>query len=367
MKESYKNILIDASMILKGEPLALAKVFNKPWIVIYLDTLVKAGVNNNSTILIPKGLDDLFDNFKKEYCIQIIDKVDDWDNYLVLRLDQFIIPSEMFKLLKKRRSDVFSSVIFKITSQNDFKKVEAFIYRDIYYITARYFHLPLAKKLAFKLRNTRITPNFITFASLLTGLIASILIAYGNYLYDVIGAILLQVALTLDFTDGYLARLTNKGSFFGHWFDTLVDEIINMSVILGIIFSIIHLYGWTIWGPLGAIWLLSAHSNGNIHWFTKAFNLQKNIIDKTKSEYIEHIEEIEIGRKKKLTLILIIKRVILLSDKLDFRNLIISISLILNLKTVLIVFMGMVNLLMLANTIYKKRLEYINKEYYKAD
>lgn len=81
------------------------------------------------------------------------------------------------------------------------------------------------------LSKTGITPNQITFLSLLFGLAAA-----GCYLttHFIIGSILLAVSGILDLTDGSVARLTNKKSDFGAIIDWIVDKYVDGIVLFAV-------------------------------------------------------------------------------------------------------------------------------------
>ena len=67
-----------------------------------------------------------------------------------------------------------------------------------------------------------ISPNLITFVSLLVGFYAAYLFAQSEYLA---GAIIFQLSLIIDCSDGEVARYTRKFSDFGRWFDASTDRV----------------------------------------------------------------------------------------------------------------------------------------------
>jgi phosphatidylglycerophosphate synthase len=69
-----------------------------------------------------------------------------------------------------------------------------------------------------------LTPNQVTTASMLTGLVAAALFAVGARWALIAGAVLLQAAFTLDCVDGQLARYTRRFSRFGAWLDSIFDR-----------------------------------------------------------------------------------------------------------------------------------------------
>ena len=87
------------------------------------------------------------------------------------------------------------------------------------------FDARLAAWLVKPLAGTRIEPNHLTCARLLTGLAGAWLFAFQ---YAALPASLLFVLSNfLDHTDGELARLSGKQSRFGHNFDLLADALVT--------------------------------------------------------------------------------------------------------------------------------------------
>lgn len=72
-----------------------------------------------------------------------------------------------------------------------------------------------------------ISPNFITFVSLFIGFYSAYLFSQREYL---IGALLFQLSLIVDCSDGEVARYTRKFSDFGRWFDASTDRVKEYTV-----------------------------------------------------------------------------------------------------------------------------------------
>lgn len=81
---------------------------------------------------------------------------------------------------------------------------------------------------------TKITPNQITFASLLVGLLAVWGFSQGSYGASVAAALLLPLIMVLDCLDGALARLTFQESRLGALLDLHGDTVINLLLFGGI-------------------------------------------------------------------------------------------------------------------------------------
>ena len=91
----------------------------------------------------------------------------------------------------------------------------------------------IAYKLIYPLRNTFITPNYLTSLRLLFGIFAGIFFALGEYKYSNIGAFCFVLSNFLDHADGELARLKNQMSSKGHIYDLVSDALVNILLFLG--------------------------------------------------------------------------------------------------------------------------------------
>jgi phosphatidylglycerophosphate synthase len=78
-----------------------------------------------------------------------------------------------------------------------------------------------------RLCTTAITPNHITFAGILVGLLASATLLGRTWLALAAGGVLLQLHSILDSCDGELARLRYQFSKYGQWFDNLADDFVD--------------------------------------------------------------------------------------------------------------------------------------------
>ncbi|RUT02762.1 CDP-alcohol phosphatidyltransferase [Dulcicalothrix desertica PCC 7102] len=91
----------------------------------------------------------------------------------------------------------------------------------------------LANWLVRPLINTWITPNYLTTVRLITGLIASLILAIDIKLAN-LGAFIFALSSFLDHTDGELARISGKTSKWGYNYDFASDAVINVFVFVGI-------------------------------------------------------------------------------------------------------------------------------------
>jgi phosphatidylglycerophosphate synthase len=87
-------------------------------------------------------------------------------------------------------------------------------------------HRPLQLLVVRPLIRTSITPNQVTFLSLLAGLGSAVAIAKGHLL---VGAAFLFSSAILDGVDGMVARLKKTASEAGHAFDGAADYAVNLA------------------------------------------------------------------------------------------------------------------------------------------
>ncbi len=78
-----------------------------------------------------------------------------------------------------------------------------------------------------------VTPNMLTVAQLIGGVIAGVIIANGELL---IGGVVLLLAAALDAFDGTLARTTGKVTKFGGVFDSTIDRMFEGAILGGILY-----------------------------------------------------------------------------------------------------------------------------------
>jgi phosphatidylglycerophosphate synthase len=96
-------------------------------------------------------------------------------------------------------------------------------------------------------RDSRLTPNHLTTASLLTGLTAAALFAVGTGGATIWAGGFYVLSALLDHADGELAREANKASAFGHMYDRLCDLVARSALFLGLALNVRDTLGaWAI-------------------------------------------------------------------------------------------------------------------------
>ncbi len=76
--------------------------------------------------------------------------------------------------------------------------------------------------------NISISPNIITFITTVLGIFSSIIACYC----PVIGGLLIQLTSIIDGVDGEYARITNRTSKEGAFLDSVMDRIVDASIII---------------------------------------------------------------------------------------------------------------------------------------
>lgn len=96
------------------------------------------------------------------------------------------------------------------------------------------FDRALSAQVSRRLLRTSVTPNQITVASLLVGLLGSALIGTGAYRAQALGAFLLWACCILDGCDGEVARLKLLCSKQGARLDVAADNVAHLATFAGI-------------------------------------------------------------------------------------------------------------------------------------
>ena len=84
---------------------------------------------------------------------------------------------------------------------------------------------------------TPITPNVITFSTLILVIPAFFLLAKGVYPWIFLGGLLIQFISIIDGSDGEIARLKFLKTKWGAFFDTVIDRYIDIIIIFGMIYG----------------------------------------------------------------------------------------------------------------------------------
>ena len=102
----------------------------------------------------------------------------------------------------------------------------------------RYFHNPIAASIVQVLKDTWVTPNQVTYASVFFGLVSAYAFSLGTLQAFFFAGILLEVVLILDCVDGQLARAKKCSSDWGRLLDGIAGYIIYLAVLVGIMIGL---------------------------------------------------------------------------------------------------------------------------------
>jgi len=164
--------------------------------------------------------------------------------------------------------------------------------RDVEETIDIYFYRPLGYVVANACRAIRITPNAVTIASIIIGVVVGRLLSYRDLMLNAWGIVLWIISDTLDSADGQLARMINSKSKLGRILDGFGSNIIFLSIYLHLLARITDTYEiWWLWlFPLVLAGGIS-HSiqSALADYYRNAY--LKFVIDARKSE-LESAEEI---------------------------------------------------------------------------
>lgn len=99
-------------------------------------------------------------------------------------------------------------------------------------LVARHINKKVSFWMSRYLVQTHLTPNQITVINLGLGILGCLCFLSASYLWQCLGAILLQLNSIVDGCDGEVARLKVITSPLGGWLDTISDDILNNTMFL---------------------------------------------------------------------------------------------------------------------------------------
>ena len=148
-----------------------------------------------------------------------------------------------------------------------------------------YFYRPIGFRIARMLRHTGITPNMITFISIFVGAGAGWLFYFtNNFIYTLLGILLLVFANILDCVDGQLARLNG-----------LAGDIWFTVIYVALALRLTHLYG-TAWFFVPAVAAGLSHLlQAGITDYYKTLHLY--FVSKEKGKEFQRTEQVKAQRK----------------------------------------------------------------------
>lgn len=91
-----------------------------------------------------------------------------------------------------------------------------------------------AKPIAKLLIKTPVSANQVTYSTFFIAVISAFFFSRGDYLYKLLGIVVFQVALLLDFVDGEIARAKHTVGYYGDWVDSILDRLKDVVVLGGV-------------------------------------------------------------------------------------------------------------------------------------
>lgn len=101
-------------------------------------------------------------------------------------------------------------------------------------IVDKYFNRPIGRPLSRILVCTPISPNQVSVASTVIGLVGAWFLSRGGHFEAILGAALFQVSAIVDCVDGDVARMAFKESPMGKWLDIVGDQVVHAAIFIGI-------------------------------------------------------------------------------------------------------------------------------------
>lgn len=114
-----------------------------------------------------------------------------------------------------------------IDKENPWKKY--FLRRMSIYLTMLCIYLP-------------VTSNQISLLMIFIGIIGGFFFGIGGYINNLIGIIFIQLFMLFDCVDGEVARYKRQSSIKGEYLDLLANDIIHVSIFLGLTVGIFNNY-----------------------------------------------------------------------------------------------------------------------------
>ena len=153
-------------------------------------------------------------------------KVSSLKNIFVIDLELIYDGRKLKRLIKKGKSSK-EAIIMENKTIGNLDIFGCLYERKEWNPISQFYVEPFGEKLAFWLRKTRVSPNFITFLNIILSVLASGLLFLGGPLNLILFAIWTRIYYTLDIVDGQLARFKSKTSKFGAWIDGGGDRLIS--------------------------------------------------------------------------------------------------------------------------------------------
>ncbi len=130
-----------------------------------------------------------------------------------------------------------------------------------------YLLRPIAGLVVRALYRTNITPNQVTIASIMAGLLGALVFLKGDPLSAAIGGLLITTKDLLDSVDGQLARAKQLYSRLGRFLDSIGDFVVNLAVFAAIGWILTKRHEDSTYGLLAVMGLVGTTLRVSYHVF----------------------------------------------------------------------------------------------------
>jgi phosphatidylglycerophosphate synthase len=251
-------IAIDATTTIDERLLALEPAYDSPWLLHVLSLVSEADDLSEITVHCPQAhVTKIKELVSHQFTAVTI--TDDAPPHDSVPLDTIYPRRKLLTAIRKQAVSELSSPVIQISSPADVQAAAEFLYKDARghrTPVLRYAYRPISRQMAKVFIRVGLTPNSVTLLALGSALGAAFAIATGEYMWGLVGAILINGFTFFDLADGDVARLSGKMSKFGYWFDSIVDSIFEISMIIAFGAASIVI-GGPIWAIPALLWLLT--------------------------------------------------------------------------------------------------------------
>jgi len=131
-----------------------------------------------------------------------------------------------------------SAFIGRIKTRSEMTALENCIWescrKDVDGIVSKFLNRHLSLSMSRTIVGTSITPNQVTIFGIFLGLLGAYFVSWGTYWPTLAGAALIKANSIIDGVDGELARMRVQSSLLGEWLDTIGDDLVNISFVVGL-------------------------------------------------------------------------------------------------------------------------------------
>lgn len=145
----------------------------------------------------------------------------------------------------------------RTTDRENIKLADKALIRSLYKaadgVVSRYLNRRISTFISRRLAAWPITPNMITAVVFLVGVLSGPFAYLGTPTGIAIGGFCYWFSAVLDGCDGEISRLKYQGSPLGAWLDTVVDDLVCLSYIVGLYLALHRNDGGPLWYCLGGV------------------------------------------------------------------------------------------------------------------